>query len=183
MLVPTEEDMNWPARFREEEANYSQFYTQPTKSICIMRLYAGMSGDLESVKRSHHDLEKEGTFSERELGKVIAQGSHIGSTRYRLTTGGVFSVAIGPESVESFVATDWKPDVWTPLDVSSTSSIELPETVHALGRETTLVLVYRQRPAVKKRQTARVSVANSATASARTTRRPRKGLKRLTLKS
>ena len=183
MVVPTDDDMNWPSRFREQEANYSQFYTQPAKSIWIMRLYAGDTGDLESVKRSHHDLESAGTFSEKELGKVIAQGSHIGDAHYRLTAGGVFSVSIGPESVESFVATDWKPDAWTPVDVANTSAIELPDTVHALSRETTLVLVYKRRPATKRRQTARVSVTHGAGAATRTTRRRRKGLKRLVLRS
>lgn len=180
-MMPTDDDLNWPVRFREKEKNYAQFYTRPTESVSILKLYADGNGDLESVRRTRYQLAVAGTLSGEELSKMVAQGVCVGGARYRVAAGGIFTVAIGPESMEPFVATDWEPDAWVPVDVSAAPSISFPETVHALGRETTLVLVLRRRPAAKKRQTARRITVVPPAAHARTTRRLRKGLKGLAL--
>ena len=183
MEQPTEEDLNWPARFREAEENYAQFYTQRPTSISVLRLYASDTGDLESVGRTRETLVEPGTFSDKEIAHVIAKGASVGDKRYSLTAGGVFTVAIEPESVESFVATDWEPNAWVQFDVNSVPSINLPDTVHALGKETTLILVYRRRARHARRQTARRDQLQIKSQAARTTRRSRKGLKKLVISS
>ena len=182
MEYPTEEDMSWPARFREAEANYAQFYTQPTSGVSVMRLYASADGELESVGRSHTDLVEPGALSGEELSEAVAKGASVGGVHYRLAAAGVFTVALGPESIETFVSTEWEPSAWSSIDVDAPGPIRLADTVHALGKETTLVLLYRRKASRARRQTARREPLHLRRPPTRTTRRSRKGLKAVAVK-
>mgnify|MGYP004158573351 CR=1 FL=1 len=178
MDLPTEEDMRWPVLFRQEEANYAQFYSQPTRSIWTVRLYVDQDGQLESVKKARQHLQAPGVFSEDEFRAAAARGSRLGDKQYRLGACGVFSVAVGPDDIEAFVGTDWSPEAWRSIDVSNPQSVQFPETVYTLGQETTIFLLYRLRPSAQARLTARHP---PPAPSSRRTRRIGKGLKRLTL--
>ena len=178
MDLPTEEDMRWPVLFRQEEESYAKFYAQPIRSIWVVRLYAGRDGQLQSVKKARQELLEPGVLSEDEFRGAAAKGSRLGEEHYRLGTGGVFSVSVGPDDIETFAGTDWSPEAWRHIDVSKPQPIRFPETVHILGQETTMFLLYRSRSLIQARQTARCS---PSVPPSRRTRRSGKGLKRLTL--
>ena len=166
-------ECTWPARFRELERNYDQFYTTKPSSAGVFCLYAGCNGELQSVRETRITLETDGVLSESEVRRVAARRARVGGASYTLASGGLFTVSVQPQDMEEFVATDWQPESWTPLDVKTPPSISLPETVHALGQETSLVLLFRRRKA-DKRHTARRAPGRE---KGRDTRRNRKGLK------
>lgn len=174
--------MTWPARFREAEANYAQFYTQPPLALSVTRLYASEKGELESIGRSRIELLKPGEVSAPELAKVVANGSKVAGVHYNVEAGGVFTVAVGPENMETFVSTDWEPRAWTPIAPDTSATIRLPDTVHALSKETTLILLYRRAASRMRHKTAKRGPLHVKAPLGRKTRRARKGLKDVVLK-
>tara|TARA_B100002051_G_C16658215_1_gene597707 strand:+ start:75 stop:623 length:549 start_codon:yes stop_codon:yes gene_type:complete len=174
-MEPTEADIHWPTQFREAEKNYAKFYVSPIESLGVFCLYAGRDNELESVHRGRIDLQVPGTMTCSEVKQLAAKCSQLGRATYRLTRAGVFCVGIGPEDMIQFVSTDWEPNAWADIDVSSGAHITLPDSVHALGKEAAIVLVFRAR-ALDSRKTARRTPGLTRMRATRRNR-PRKGLK------
>ena len=153
-MEPSHEDMEWPAQFREAERNYAQFYVSRIESLAIFCLYVGRNNNLESVHQGRVTLEQPGKMTGEELKQVAARCSQLGGVSYRLSKGGVFCLGIGPDDIIPFISTDWEPDAWTSLDIACATDISLPDAVHTLGEQSSLILLFRAR-AHESRKTAR----------------------------
>ncbi len=175
-MEPTELDLAWPTRFRNDELNYAQFYEQAVGSLSLFCLYADAGNEIVSVHKARIQLTSAGTLSAGTLRQAAAQCSTLGCDRYRLASGGVFHVGVAPSDMIRFVATDYEPKVWTPLDLKSPGDIRFPDTVPTLADLASVILLFRPRES-RGGKTARRPMGTQH--SSRVTRRvlPRKGLK------